>query len=93
MSDQDIELAIRDFAARKGMAVRQLKSPLKSRNLAGPRQELYYLLHMRGVSYPRIGWHLGRRDHSTVMSGVAKHRRFLSARFGRREMAAEGAGL
>lgn len=45
----------------------------RSRMVAFPRQMIMYLARTEtGLSYPQIGEHLGKRDHTTILYGFAK---------------------
>lgn len=62
-----------DVAARHGVTVVLLRSPLRFRKLAWPRQEAMALMYAQGrYSHPQIGRYFGR-DHTTVIYGVKAH--------------------
>jgi chromosomal replication initiator protein len=45
----------------------------RSRTVAFPRQMIMYLARTEtGLSYPQIGEHLGKRDHTTILYGYEK---------------------
>lgn len=50
-----------------------LMSGKRNQGLVRPRQIIMYLLrHELNLSYPKIGQHLNKRDHTTVIYGVEK---------------------
>jgi len=50
-----------------------LMSGKRNQGLVRPRQIIMYLLrHELNLSYPKIGQHLNKKDHTTVIYGVEK---------------------
>lgn len=67
---RDIEKAV--CANFKYLTPAILKSPLRSRNVARPRQIAYYLARqLTAQSFPQIGCRFNR-DHSTVLYGARR---------------------
>jgi chromosomal replication initiator protein len=55
------------------ITVESLESNTRSRTVAFPRQMIMYLVRTEtGLSYPQIGEHLGKRDHTTILYGYEK---------------------
>lgn len=53
-----------------GITVAELKSPIKSRPVARPRQLAYWLCRRVALQpYKTIGREIGNRDHTTIMHG------------------------
>jgi len=75
-----LELVDRVCASR-GVTRLELCGACRSRSVAAARQELWWLLRhdpQRHFSYPELG-RLFRRDHTTVLHGVAVHERRYAA--------------
>jgi hypothetical protein len=54
-----------------GETADSLRGPCKKRRFCDPRQIAMYAIRNRiGMSYPDIGFHFGRRDHTTVIYAV-----------------------
>lgn len=67
---------LRLVAAHYGVAVDVLLSEQRTAAVVLPRQVAMFLAStVLGLSYPRIGAHLGGRDHTTALHGVRKIRR------------------
>ncbi len=50
-----------------------IKSPSRTREVAGPRQIAMYLLRSElHLSFPKIAMELGRKDHTTAIYGIEK---------------------
>jgi DNA-binding CsgD family transcriptional regulator len=62
-----------------GIAVKDLIGPRRHAELARARMITYYVARSNGYSSPQVGYRIGRRDHSTVLSGECKIRRQLRA--------------
>jgi hypothetical protein len=68
------DIVIDECARKHGVKVTMIKGKSRRKELTAVRHEVMYLLRVRlGMSYPKIGAALGGRDHSTVISGIAKH--------------------
>lgn len=67
-------LAIQErVAVSFGMTIIDMTSDRRSRSIARPRQVAMYLCrHLTRLSLPEIGLLFGRRDHTTIMHGVAR---------------------
>lgn len=52
----------------------EITGPSRMRDLAETRFAVMLAAHRRGLSTPRIGTFLGRRDHSTVVYGIRRAR-------------------
>ncbi len=66
------ELVVRYVCRYYGIEEAQLKSQLRSKNIAEPRQIAMYLIrHLTKMSFPDIGEFFGR-DHGTVQHSVKK---------------------
>lgn len=52
---------------------REVASPTRRKPVSRARQEVYYLLRLRGLSYPQIARICGRNDHACVIHGVKVH--------------------
>lgn len=52
---------------------REVASPTRTRHITHARQEVYYYLRTRGLSYPQIARICGRSDHQTIIHGVRVH--------------------
>lgn len=62
------------------LKIAQLKGPKRDRNIAAPRQILYYLLRTElGLTLEEVGEICGGRDHTTVIHGVEKITALLPA--------------
>ena len=71
MTKGDMAIIIAEFAKANGLTVAQLKSPLRTRKYAWPRQVLMVKLWREtGRSLSSIGRALGGRDHTTVIHGI-----------------------
>lgn len=75
-----------DVAQRHGMTVETLRGYARSRRVAWPRQEAFWLSRQikrndgsQKYSFPQIGLYYGGRDHTTVMHGVRAHAARLEA--------------
>lgn len=61
------------------ISVEDLISTRRNRELVRPRQIVMYLLrHEMNLSYPKIGQHLNKKDHTTVIYGVEKIEKEIS---------------
>lgn len=60
-----------DVCIAHDVTLDELKGPSRSRVIAWPRQDAMKLLAQAGYSLPEIGRYLGRRDHTTVLHGIA----------------------
>jgi len=55
------------------ITVEDILSTRRNQELSRPRQIVMYLLrHEMNLSYPKIGQHLNKKDHTTVIYGVEK---------------------
>lgn len=64
---------LRTVAALTGVSVSILCSPRRSRHLVEGRFVVYWIARKHtALSFPHIGRMIGRRDHSTVLHGVAR---------------------
>ena len=61
-------------ALRHGVALRDILGPGRTQAAAFARQEVMYQARLTGLSLHQIGRALGR-DHTTVMAGIAAHKR------------------
>jgi chromosomal replication initiator protein len=62
----------RAVASYFGIQRYEMVSARRSRKVAWPRQVAMYLTRdLTPFSFPHIGRHFGRRDHTTIMHGVA----------------------
>lgn len=65
---------IAECAREAGLKVEDLTGPRRTFAIAVPRQKAMWRLQSElGWSLPRIGRHLGGRDHTTVLHGVRRH--------------------
>ncbi|HLD11407.1 MAG TPA: chromosomal replication initiator protein DnaA [Patescibacteria group bacterium] len=70
---------IKTVSDHYGVPAKQLKSGVRSRPIAVPRQILMYLLRTElNLPFMEIGALLGGRDHTTIMHGVEKITNLLS---------------
>ena len=61
------------IADHYNLKISQLKSPVRCKNIALPRQILMYLLRVElKLPLTEVGEMLGGRDHTTIMHGVDK---------------------
>jgi chromosomal replication initiator protein len=68
-----IERVVDIVASYYHVTVDSLLGASRSRMVAFPRQMIMYLARTEtGMSYPQIGEHLGKRDHTTVLYGFDK---------------------
>lgn len=68
-----IESVIKTVADYYHVTVEALLGSGRSRTVAFPRQMVMYLARTEtGLSYPQIGEHLGKRDHTTILYGFEK---------------------
>ncbi|MDA7949712.1 MAG: hypothetical protein MPJ78_19855 [Hyphomicrobiaceae bacterium] len=70
----------RAVCRKYGIALKALKSPSRSRNVAAARHEFFYLARtLTARSYGEIGRWCGDRDHTTVMYGEGRHKARMSS--------------
>ena len=68
-----IERVVEIVAGYYHVTIEALLGPGRSRMIAFPRQIIMYLARTEtGLSYPQIGDHLGKRDHTTILYGFEK---------------------
>lgn len=68
-------------AARHGVSRSRMHGIWKDKLISRARQEAMWLLRdATALSFPQIGAYVGGRDHSTVMFGVRKIARLITAR-------------
>lgn len=68
-----MEADIKEIALDNGITFQEIMGRGKANKYAHPRQEAMFMLYIKWhLSYPRIG-KLMRRDHSTVVYGVASY--------------------
>ena len=68
-----IERVVKTVAGYYHVTVEAMLGAGRSRTVAFPRQMIMYLARTEtGMSYPQIGEHLGKRDHTTVLYGYEK---------------------
>jgi chromosomal replication initiation ATPase DnaA len=81
-SDQGFNAFIESACAVLDVNVHEVKGRARGhRGLVEARQLIAFVLRERyKLSYPHLGRLLGDRDHTTIMSGVAKVGRALNAR-------------
>lgn len=75
---------LRVVAAYYRVDVDDMRSERRTRDVAFARHVAMFLAHdLLGMSYPKIGRHMGGRDHTTALHGVRKigGRMAASARF------------
>lgn len=64
----EIEIAVSTYY---NISRKDLKGPKRTAELVYPRKMAYLISRrLTGRSLPEIGRHYGRRDHTTVMSGI-----------------------
>lgn len=67
------KLVIERTAAYFDLAPADLTGTRRDKEIVGPRQIAMYLMrHDLGLSYPKIGEAVGKRDHTTAMHSVSK---------------------
>lgn len=55
------------------ISINDVLSTRRNQDLVRPRQIIMYLLrHEMSLSYPKIGQHLNKKDHTTIIHGVEK---------------------
>lgn len=60
------------------VTVEEMEGPSRKVNAVAPRQIAMWLMKKEiGLSYPRIGLHFGRRDHTTVMHACTRVQAFM----------------
>lgn len=69
--DSDVQALIAQCAAAYGVTVELLMSRNREPMVVRARQEAYWHLRQRELSYPAIG-RIFDRDHSTIMAGVRR---------------------
>lgn len=80
MSTPSIATIKRIVAHATGVTVLDIDSRRRTAGVVFPRHVAMYLArHMTEASYPEIGRKFGRRDHTTVMSGVRKVETMIGA--------------
>ncbi|MGD2078710.1 MAG: chromosomal replication initiator protein DnaA [Chloroflexota bacterium] len=68
-----IERVMETVASYYHVTIEAIVGSGRSRTVAFPRQIIMYLARTEtGLSYPQIGEHLGKRDHTTVLYGYEK---------------------
>lgn len=64
---------VKAVAAEFEVSEEELRGSRRARHIAWPRQVVMYLGHvLAGHSLPKVGRHLGQRDHTTVLYGARK---------------------
>ena len=54
---------------------KEIRSHRRSKEIMLARQAvMYWAVRLTGYSYPKIGWIMGERDHTSIMSGVTAYR-------------------
>ncbi len=78
---------IQNIVARHwGLKVEDLKSTARTKAISLPRQLAIYLVRKQmQMSFSEIGWHFGRRDHTTILHAYRK----IDAAFGVNNMIQE----
>ncbi len=61
-----------------GVSLREIRGPSRSQVVSAARAEAAYELRQLGLSYPRIGHHLGGKHHTSVMHGVRRWKALLA---------------
>ncbi len=76
----DVDTVIEACATYFGVTVADLRGKRRFRRFVRPRMVAMYLArHLARASFPEIGRHLGRRDHSTVLHGVKRVEQMLDS--------------
>jgi hypothetical protein len=97
-----LRFLMRWIAETEELPVAAIKGPRHSRNIVMVRQIFYYLArHQAQATLGEIGRYCGRRDHTTVLSGIRKIERLrlidadlcLSIAFYERHLARGNAGI
>lgn len=71
---------VKHTAQKYGVNVQELLSHGRSREMVAIRDEIAYFLRFSAkLSYPRIGYVLGERDHTTAIAMVKRHKILLNA--------------
>lgn len=68
--DEELSDLVREYQLPSG----DILGERRTLSVMRVRQELYWRLRQRGLSYPEIGELLGR-DHTSIMWGCARHER------------------
>jgi chromosomal replication initiation ATPase DnaA len=58
-------------AVKSGVTLAEMRGKGRWQPLAAARQDAMAEMHEAGFSTPQIGHYLGRRDHTTVLHGIA----------------------
>jgi len=67
-------------AERHGFEPHHLIANDRRPRLVVARQHAMWALRQTGLSFPRIGYRLGGRNHATVMHGVRRHEQRMAGR-------------
>lgn len=69
----------REVANRHGLTWSEIMGPSRHRQMAWARHEAWSLIWAQGrLSLPQIGRRFDR-DHTTVLSGIRRHRKYVTA--------------
>lgn len=80
MPETPAQIILREVAEKHNMSVRQLQSAARLKAYVSARQEASYRLNAElGFSLKQIGNMLGRRDHTTVLHAINRHKKNLAA--------------
>lgn len=73
-------VVLAEVSEKHEIPVSTIKGQRRSLNIIAARREACWRLRKElGLSYPRIGTIMGNRDHSTIISSVRKHSRWLES--------------
>jgi|GEM_PF-5013416 len=67
----DIDTILATVSRYRHISIDDLKGPSRRKTIASARQEVFWLARKHsGLSLPEIAYHVGDRDHTTVMHGA-----------------------
>ncbi len=79
MPETPAQTILREVAEKHGMTVKQVQSAARLKAYVCARQEASYRLNTElGFSLKQIGNMLGRRDHTTILHAINRHKKNLA---------------
>ena len=72
---ENITKILKEVCAKHCVSLAELRSEIRSDLFSRARFEASYRLRheLKNFSYPRIGKHLGGRDHTTILHAIRRH--------------------
>jgi len=77
--DIPIDEVLKVVATKVGVKITDIRSPKKNKNIAFARQlAMFMTRRVTHASFPDIGEHIGKRDHSTVIYACNKWEKLIA---------------